>query len=344
MSKLAKSDRPHRERSPDKPLPPSSAKELQHRSSLIVSEVDDYRLTLNKPSSSASGGTLDNRKTNRSISQPNPSQAPNNLSELTTSSSGNSSGNISSRISAINKKQLKRSSTAREPHQQERIPRIPELAIISPNSLSSSTTTATTLKSGSTLRHSNSSSAGGKMGTGNNSDLNAVFDNLGYDKSPSGTTSSATDTTAAMASNNNKQRQRKVSSSSHSLSEQLREQLESQLRREKVQLLPGGAAAASNYSLMELTSSLSDSDSCSTGSDSGDNKRQRKSPPTQTQSLSEESSSNSGAEAGGGLAGPPGGGVPGGGAPSTPFPTPLEGDLLLVVRFEKFFSRRAGWT
>ena len=251
VSKMAKSDRPHRERSPEK------SKELR-----TINENTDYRLSLNKPSTTTSTSTLD-RKPNRSISQPNP---PSNLAELT--HAYYSSSSHSSRISAINKKQLKRSSTAREQLSEaataERIPRVSE-------------------KSNTLLRPNNNS----KQKLSNNNDL-TVFDNLGYDKSPSGLGGSGSESLGALgtsgnSSNNNtgKQRQRRVSSGSHSLSEQLREQLESQLRREK---------NSSNYSLMELTS-LSDSD-CSS-------EDKRKSPPTQTQSLSEESST----EAGSGSAG-----------------------------------------
>ncbi len=239
---MAKSDRPHRERSPEK------SKEVLR----TINEIEDYRLSLNKPSTTS---TLD-RKTLRSISQPNP---PSNLSELTNAynySTNSSNGSHSSRVSAINKKQLKRSSTARE-HQTsaastDRIPRISE-------------------NKSNTLRLHSSDS---KNRFSSNNDL-TVFDNLGYDKSPSGLTSgsSGSESLGAIGTLNSgsKQRQRRISSGSHSLSEQLREQLESQLRREK---------GSSNYSLMELTS-LSDSD-CSS-------EDKRKSPPTQTQSLSEES-------------------------------------------------------
>ena len=252
VSKLAKSDRPHRERSPEK------SKEVLR----TINEIEDYRLSLNKPSTTS---TLD-RKTLRSISQPNP---PSNLSELTNAynySTNSSNGSHSSRVSAINKKQLKRSSTARE-HQTstastDRIPRISE-------------------NKSNTLRLHSSDS---KNRFSSNNDL-TVFDNLGYDKSPSGLTSgsSGSESLGAIGTLNSgsKQRQRRISSGSHSLSEQLREQLESQLRRER---------GSSNYSLMELTS-LSDSD-CSS-------EDKRKSPPTQTQSLSEESCNEAAAGGGG---------------------------------------------
>ena len=84
-----------------------------------------------------------------------------------------------------------------------------------------------------------------------------VFDNLGFDRSP------------------DLRRQRAPNSSS----EQLQQQLEAQLRREQLKQSSSGGS----YSRMQR-SSVSDSSDCSA------EEKLRRSPPTQTQSLSEESS------------------------------------------------------
>ena len=215
VSKLAKSDRPRRDRSPEK-----------RRDSRRSGGGDDYRLSLNKRTDNE---TSTDTKFKRSISQPNP--PPDfSLDELIKPASTGKVGKYqrtlsnTDRITSVNRKQLKRSSTTREQP--------------SSSSLMEEADKSSTLRPSSKPR-----------------DVH-VFDNLGYDKSP------------------DLRRQRKPSG--HSISD-LREQLETQLRLEKLR------QSNSNYSLMEA-SSLSDSSDCS----------ERKSPPTQTQSLSEESSTGGG--------------------------------------------------
>ena len=240
VSKLVKSDRPRRDKSPEKWRTDSSSR---------VSSSDDYRLTLNKRG--GGGGDTDNSKENtakfrRSVSQPNPPPdfklnelIPADLRGDGTDSRTAAGGGRrdrktqrtvsvnSDRVGAVNRKQLRRSSTTREPEKQQQQQQQKQLSPVERSS---------------TLRPT--TSVGGGSGV-------HVFDNLGFDKSP------------------DLRRQRKPSSNSQ-LSE-LREQLETQLRREKAKQ----AASVSSYSLMEATS-ISESDS-------GDDKR--KSPPTQTQSL-----------------------------------------------------------
>jgi hypothetical protein len=139
VSKLAKSDRPRRE---------SAQQQQQQQPQQVVETggLEDYRLTLNKRKQS--GGGSSPLKYSRSISQPNPPPSSASefvLSELivtgsselgrkpvanttavTTSSSGSSrlvtskkkhatSLSHSDRVGAVNVKQLRRSSTAREP-------------------------------------------------------------------------------------------------------------------------------------------------------------------------------------------------------------------------------------
>jgi len=232
VSKLVKSDRPRRDKSPEK-----------RRADSTQVSSDDYRLTLNKNKRGTADNEKENAKFRRSVSQPNPPPDfkinelnPADLQagadprtgvdprrERKTQRAISVTDRLSSdRVSAVNRKQLRRSSTTRElPEQQPRSP----------------------VERSSTLRPGVH-----------------VFDNLGFDKSP------------------DMRRQRKPSSNSQ-LSE-LREQLETQLRKEKVK-----PSSISSYSLMEAAS-LSGSDS--------DSDEKRTSPPTQTQSLSEESSSASG--------------------------------------------------
>ena len=206
VSKISKSDRPRRDRSPEK-----------RKESRVSNPIglEDYRLTLNKGSDKE---YEQSKKFKRSVSQPNPSPDL-ILSELTERKDKRTLSTTQCDWIESENKKVKRSSTTRE--------------------------------------GSRKGSREHDLGKSNTLRVNKdvrVFDNLGFDKSP------------------DMRRQRKASSSK-SISE-LRDQLEIELKREKLK-------KSSNYSLIER-SSLSDS------SDSSDEKR--KSPPTQTQSLSEESS------------------------------------------------------